>query len=75
MNKKISLGIAVTFSLLMAVVSGFVCYEIIDSRYDSILEGMPERIERYDLLDEVDSIIKNNCKYAFFSTSRESQTV
>ena len=60
MNKKISLGIALTFSLLIAVLSGFVCYEIIDSRYDSILEGMPERIERYDLLDEVDSIIKNN---------------
>ena len=60
MNKKISLGIALTFSLLIAVLSGFVCYEIIDSRYDSILEGMPERIERYDLLDEVDCIIKNN---------------
>lgn len=60
MNKKISLGIALTLCLFMAVVSGFVCYEIIDSRYDSILEGMPERIERYDQLDEVDSIIKNN---------------
>ena len=60
MNKKISLGIALTLSLFMAVISGFVCYEIIDSRYDSILEGMPERIERYDQLDEVDSIIKNN---------------
>lgn len=60
MNKKISLGIALTMCLLMAVVSGVVCYEIIDSRYDDILEGMPGRMERYDLLDEVDSIIKNN---------------
>ena len=60
MNKKISLGIALTISLVVAVVSGLVCYEIIDSRYDSILDGMPERMERYDQLDEVDSIIKNN---------------
>ena len=60
MNKKISLGIALTLCLLTAVVSGLVCYEIIDARYDSILEGMPQRMDRYGLLDEVDSIIKNN---------------
>ena len=60
MNKKISLGIALTLCLIAAVVSGFVCYEIIDSRYDKVLQRLPERMERYDLLDEVDSIIKNN---------------
>ena len=60
MNKKISLGIALTVCLLAAILSGVVCYEIIDARYDDILEGMPGRMERYDLLDEVDSIIKNN---------------
>ena len=60
MNKKISLGIALTMCLLMAVISGVVCYEIVDARYDDILEGMPGRMERYDLLDEVDSIIKSN---------------
>ena len=59
MNKKISLGVAITLCILVAVLSGFVCYEIIDSRYNNVLEGMPERMERYELLDEVDSIIKN----------------
>lgn len=60
MNKKISLGKVITFCLFLIVLSGFVCYEIIDTRYDRVLEGMPERMERYELLDEVDSIIKNN---------------
>ena len=60
MNKKISLGKVITFCLILIVLSGFVCYEIIDTRYDRVLEGMPERMERYELLDEVDSIIKNN---------------
>ena len=60
MNKKISLGIAVTVMLLVAVVSGFVSYEIVDMKYDEVVEGMPERMERYSLLDEVDSIIKSN---------------
>lgn len=60
MNKKISLGFAVTVMLLVVAISGFVCYEFIDMKYDSVVEGMPEKMERYDLLDEVDGIIKNN---------------
>lgn len=60
MNKRISLGIALTMCIIVAVISGFVCYEIIDTNYDKILEGVPERMKRYDLLDEVDSIIKGN---------------
>ena len=60
MNKRISLGIALTMCIIVAALSGFVCYEIIDSNYDKVLEGLPERMGRYDLLDEVDSIIKDN---------------
>lgn len=60
MNRKISLGVAVAVMLLITVVSGFVCYEIIDRKYDSVVEAMPEKMERYELLDEVDSIIKHN---------------
>lgn len=46
--------------IIVSALSGFVCYEIIDAEYDKVLEGMPDRMDRYDLLDEVDSIIKNN---------------
>ena len=51
---------ALSLAIILAAVCGFLCYETIDSRYDSILEGMPEKMERYELLDEVDAIIKNN---------------
>lgn len=60
MNKSISLGMALSLAIVLAVVCCFFCYETIDSRYDSILEGMPEKMGRYELLDEVDGIIKNN---------------
>ncbi len=60
MNKRISLGIALTMCILVAALSGFVCYEIIDANYDKVLEGMPESMERYELIDEVDSIIKSS---------------
>lgn len=60
MNKSISLGMALSLAIILSVVCGFFCYEIIDANYDSILEGMPEKMERYELLDEVDGIIKNN---------------
>ncbi len=60
MNKSISLGMAISLAIILSVVCGFLCYEAIDLRYDSILEGMPEKMERYELLDEVDGIIKNN---------------
>lgn len=60
MNKSISLGMALSIAIVLSVICGFFCYEIIDTKYDSILEGMPEKMERYDFLDEVDGIIKNN---------------
>lgn len=60
MNKKISLGIALTLWLLTALVCSFVCYEAIDAKYDEVLEGVPERMERYGLLDEADNLIRNN---------------
>lgn len=60
MNRKISLGVALTIALICTVLCGFICYEIVDSKYDKVVEGMPEKMERYELLDQVDGIIKNN---------------
>lgn len=60
MNKSISLGMALSLAIILSLISGFFCYEIIDSKYDAILEGMPEKMERYELIDEVDGIIKSN---------------
>ena len=59
-NKKISLGLALTLAMIITVAGCFVCYEIIDGKYNSVVAGLPERMSRYDLLDEVDGIIKEN---------------
>ena len=60
MNRKISLGVAISIALLFAAICGFISYEVVDTKYDSVVEGMPAKMERYELLDEVDNIIKNN---------------
>ena len=60
MNKSISLGMALSLAVILAALCGFFCYEAVDSKYDSLLEGMPDKMQRYEILDEVDGIIKNN---------------
>lgn len=60
MNRKISLGLALTLAMIITVAGCFVCYEIIDGKYNSVVAGLPERMSRYDLLDEVDGIIRDN---------------
>lgn len=60
MNRKISLGVAFAIALILAAATFILSYEIIDRKYDSVVEGMPEKMQRYELLDEVDDIIKNN---------------
>lgn len=60
MNKRISLGVALTMCIIVAALSSFVCYEIVDANYNKVLEGVPDRMSRYDILDEVDSIIRGN---------------
>lgn len=60
MNKKISLGLALTLALIITAAGCFVCYEVVDSKYNNVVAGLPERMSRYDLLDEVDGIIRDN---------------
>ena len=59
-NKKISLGLALTLALVITAAGCFVCYEVVDSKYNNVVAGLPERMSRYDLLDEVDGIIRDN---------------
>lgn len=61
MNKKISLGISLGISLIMVFISCFATYFYIKKQYDSALQGMPEKLRRYEYFDEVADIIENNC--------------
>ncbi len=60
MNRKISLGVAVALLCLVAAVSSAISVSVVSSEYNSILSGLPEKIERYEILDELDEIINNN---------------
>lgn len=60
MNKKISLGVAASFAVLVAALAAAITLSIVGSEYNSILKGLPEKIERYEILDELDDIINDN---------------
>lgn len=60
MSKKISLGISLGISLILAVVSCFSTYFYIKKQYNETLQGMPEKLKRYEYFDEVADIIEKN---------------
>ena len=41
-------------------VSCFATYLFIKDKYDSVLQGMPEKLQRYEYFDEVAGVIENN---------------
>lgn len=61
MNKKISLGVSLGLALILAFVSCIGTYFYIKKQYNSALQGMPEKLRRYEYFDEVADIIENNC--------------
>ena len=60
MNRKISLGIALGITLIMMFVSSSGAYFFIKNKYDTALEGMPEKLLRYEYFDEVAGVIEKN---------------
>lgn len=68
MNKKISLGAAVSFTVLIAALAAAITLGIVGEEYNSILKGLPDKLERYEILDELDGIINSN----YYGKSDES---
>lgn len=60
MNKKISLGVTIGLMIIAIAVSSAISISFVRNKYDSILNGLPQKIERFDLIDELDDIINNN---------------
>lgn len=60
MNRKISLGISLGISLIIAFISCIGTYFYIKNQYDNALQGMPEKLRRYEYFDEVAGIIEEN---------------
>ncbi|MBQ8503266.1 MAG: PDZ domain-containing protein [Clostridia bacterium] len=60
MNKKISLGIVIGLVILAIAASSAISIGIMAGEYNKILEGLPEKLDRYEILDELDDIINKN---------------
>lgn len=61
MNKKISMGVSLGLALILAFVSSVGTYFYIKKQFDGALQGMPEKLRRYEYFDEVADIIEKNC--------------
>ena len=60
MNKKVSLGITIGILCLAIALSSVITMTIVTKEYNSILKGLPGKIERFEVIDELDIIIGNN---------------
>ena len=60
MNKKIPLGIVLGLICIAVTISCAVTMSVVSEKYNNILGGLPEKIERYKVIDELDKIINNN---------------
>lgn len=69
MNKKIPLGIVIALLCISMAVSSSVTLKLISSQYDEILEGLPQKLDRYEILDELDDVINEN----FYGKSDEKK--
>lgn len=67
MNKKISLGLFIGILVLAVAASSVVTMTVVKREYNELLKGLPEKLERYEILDELDGVIKNN----YYSSSDE----
>lgn len=60
MNKKVSLGITIGIICLAVALSSVITMTVVTKEYNSILKGLPGKIERFEIIDELDKIIGNN---------------
>ena len=60
MNKKVSLGIVIGLLILAVAASSAISVGVMAGEYNRILEGIPEKLDRYEILDELDDIINKN---------------
>lgn len=60
MNKKVSLGITIGIICLCVALSSVITMNVVTKEYNDILKGLPGKIDRFEIIDELDKIIGNN---------------
>ena len=57
MNKKVSLGVTIAIAVVSVAATFAITMAVSQKIYNGIVEDLPQRIERYDNLAEIDDII------------------
>lgn len=60
MSKKIPLGIFIGLLIIAVAATSVITATYTKNEYNNILKGLPEKAQRYEIIDELDSIINNN---------------
>ncbi len=60
MNKKVSLGVVIGLLAIAMSIASAISMTVVSREYNGVLKGLPEKLERYELIDEIDNIINNN---------------
>ncbi len=60
MNRKIPTGIVIGLLVLAVALSAAATAGVITREYDRVLAGLPQKLERYEILDELDDVINKH---------------
>lgn len=60
MNRKIPTGIVIGLLVLSVALSSAATAGVITREYDRVLAGLPQKLERYEILDELDDVINKH---------------
>ena len=60
MSKKVPLGILIGLLVIAIAATSVVSMTYVKKEYNEMLMGLPDKLKRYEILDELDSIINSN---------------
>ena len=60
MNRKVPLGVTLGLVVFALAISAVLTAGFVTKQYDGLLGGIPEKLERYEILGELDDIINAN---------------
>lgn len=60
MNRKVPLGVTLGLVVFALALSAVLTAGLVTRQYDALLGGVPEKLERYAVLDELDEVINAN---------------
>ena len=60
MNKKISLGAAVTFCAIVAAITFAITWMASSDTFDGLVSNLTQRDEIYQKMDEIDKYVRTN---------------